>query len=85
MEKEIETVTENEETLVVNQEIKTISDKTTSLIYVIAGAIAMIVSPLIISGLFGWVLSLTGLIFVFLGICGFIYIAGDKKKAAKKD
>ena len=85
MEKEIETVTENEEVLVANQEIHTMSDKTTSIIYVVAGAIAMIVSPLIISGLFGWVLSLTGLIFVILGICGFVYISGDKKKAAKKD
>ncbi len=78
MEKENETVQVN------RQEIRTIPDKTQAIIYVVAGAIAMIVCPLLISGLFGWALSLTGLIFVILGICGFIYAADDAKKTAKK-
>lgn len=68
----------------VNQEIRSMSDKTQATIYVIAGAIATVLGPLLISGLFGWVLSLTGLIFVFLGICGFIYAADDAKRTAKK-
>ena len=75
---------EKEEVQVVKQEIRTVSDKTQAIIYVVAGAIAMIVCPLLISGLFGWALSLTGLIFVVLGICGFIYIADDGKKTSKK-
>lgn len=70
---------------VTKQEIRTISDKTQAMIYVIAGAIAMILGPILISGLFGWVFSLTGLIFVILGICGFIYISDDKKRSNKKD
>ncbi len=68
----------------VNQEIRSMSDKTQATIYVIAGAIATVLGPLLISGLFGWVLSLTGLIFVFLGICGFIYSSDDAKRTAKK-
>lgn len=75
---------EKEEVQVVKQEIRTVSDKTQAIIYVVAGSIAMIVCPLLISGLFGWALSLTGLIFVVLGICGFIYIADDAKKTSKK-
>ncbi len=81
MEKENELV---EEIQVVNQEIKTVSDKTQAIIYVVAGAIAMIVCPLLIKGLFGWVFSLTGLIFVLLGICGFVYVSGDPAKTSKK-
>ena len=76
---------ENEVLEVTKQEIRTISDKTQAMIYVIAGAIAMILCPILISGLFGWVFSLTGLIFVILGICGFIYISDDKKRSNKKD
>jgi hypothetical protein len=76
---------ENEVLEVTKQEIRTISDKTQAMIYVIAGAIAMILGPILISGLFGWVFSLTGLIFVILGICGFIYISDDKKRSNKKD
>ena len=75
---------ENEVLGTVNEEIRTVSDKTQAIIYVIAGAVATILGPILISGLFGWVLSLTGLIFVFLGICGFIYISDDAKKAKKK-
>ncbi len=75
---------ENEVLGTVNEEIRTVSDKTQAIIYVIAGAVAMILGPILISGLFGWVLSLTGLIFVFLGICGFIYISDDAQKAKKK-
>lgn len=76
---------ENEVLEVTKQEIRTISDKTQAMIYVIAGAISMILGPILISGLFGWVFSLTGLIFVILGICGFIYISDDKKRSNKKD
>lgn len=76
---------ENEVLEVTKQEIRTISDKTQAIIYVTAGAIAMILGPILISGLFGWVFSLTGLIFVILGICGFIYISDDKKRTNKKD
>ena len=75
---------ENETLEVTYEEIRTIPDKTLATIFVIAGAVAMIVSPLLISGLFGWALSLTGLIFVILGICGLIYAADDAKKTAKK-
>ncbi len=82
MDKEIEN--ENEVIQIEYEEIRTIPDKTLATIFVIAGAIAMIVSPFIISGLFGWALSLTGLIFVILGICGFVYASDDSKRAAKK-
>ncbi len=75
---------ENEVLGTVKEEIRTVSDKTQAIIYVIAGAVAMILGPILISGLFGWVLSLTGLIFVILGICGFVYISDDAKKAEKK-
>ncbi len=75
---------ENEVLGTVKEEIRTVSDKTQAIIYVIAGAVAMILGPILISGLFGWGLSLTGLIFVILGICGFVYISDDAKKAEKK-
>ena len=81
---ENEKETEIEEVLAVKQEIRTISDKTQAIIYVVAGAIAMIVCPLLISGLFGWALSLTGFIFVILGICGFVYISDDASRSSKK-
>lgn len=70
---------------VTKQEIRTVSDKTQAIIYVVAGAIAMILGPILISGLFGWAFSLTGFVFVILGICGFIYISDDKKRSNKKD
>ena len=76
---------ENEVLGTVKEDIRTVSDKTQAIIYVIAGVIAMIAGPLLIPGLFGWVLALTGLIFVFLGICGFLYVAADAKKVSKKN
>ena len=77
---------ENEEEVLgtVKEDIRSISDKTQAIIYVVAGAIATVIGPIFISGLFGWAISLTGLIFVILGICGFIYVSDDAKKAVKK-
>ena len=77
---------ENEEEVLgtVKEDMRSISDKTQATIYVIAAAIATVIGPILISGLFGWAISLTGLIFVFLGICGFIYVSDDAKKTAKK-
>ena len=76
---------ENEVLQPVKQEIRTISDKVLATVFLIAGAIAVVIGPLVFRGLWGWVLSVTGLIFVFLGICGFISISVEAKRAAKKD
>ena len=76
---------ENEVLQPVKQEIRTISDKVLATAFLIAGAIAVVIGPLIFHGLWGWVLSVTGLIFVFLGICGFVSISVEAKRAAKKD
>ncbi len=76
---------ENEVLDVTKQEIRSISDKTQAIIFTIAGAVFLILGPILISGLFGWALSLTGLIFVFLGLCGFKYVSDDAKREKKKD
>ncbi|MBP5555986.1 MAG: hypothetical protein J6X94_14090 [Lachnospiraceae bacterium] len=76
---------ENEVLEVTKQEIRSISDKTQSIIFTVAGAVAMILGPILLSGLFGWVLCLTGFIFVILGICGFVYVSDDAKREKKKD
>ncbi|MBP5252349.1 MAG: hypothetical protein J6Z21_01020 [Lachnospiraceae bacterium] len=76
---------ENEVLQPVKQEIRTISDKVLATVFIVAGAIAIVIGPLLLHGLWGWVLALTGLIFVFLGICGFVSLSQEAKKAAKKD
>ncbi|MBO7532220.1 MAG: hypothetical protein J6T50_10500 [Lachnospiraceae bacterium] len=76
---------ENEVLQPVKQEIRTISDKVLATVFIVAGAIAIVIGPLLLHGLWGWVLALTGLIFVFLGICGFVSLSQEAKRAAKKD
>ena len=76
---------ENEVLQPVKQEIRTISDKMLATVFIVAGAIAIVIGPLLLHGLWGWVLALTGLIFVFLGICGFVSLSQEAKRAAKKD
>ena len=76
---------ENEVLQPVKQEIRTISDKVLATVFIVAGAIAIVIGPLLLHGLWGWVLALTGLIFVFLGICGFVSLSQEAKRATKKD
>ena len=76
---------ENEVLQPVKQEIRTISDKVLATVFIVAGAIAIVIGSLLLHGLWGWVLALTGLIFVFLGICGFVSLSQEAKRAAKKD
>lgn len=76
---------ENEFLPIQTQEIHKIPDKTLAMIFVIVGAAVMIVCPLVIPGLFGWVLSVLGLIFVFLGICGFVSVSMEAKRFEKKN
>ncbi|MBO7362590.1 MAG: hypothetical protein J6U41_04265 [Lachnospiraceae bacterium] len=76
---------ENEVLQPLKQEIRTISDKVLATVFIVAGAIAIVIGPLLLHGLWGWVLALTGLIFVFLGICGFVSLSQEAKRAAKKD
>ena len=73
---------ENEMIPVQTQEIRTMSDQTLAALYLIAGVIVAVVSPLIIHSLLGWVLMLVGIIFAFLGICGFATLSQDKKRTS---
>jgi len=76
--------------IVNTKDILVIPDRTLALVYTVAGLAIMILCPLILFvvhhsvGLFGWVLSLTGLILAFLGLCGFVAISVEKEKYSKK-
>ena len=75
-----------EEIVIQTQTIKTVPDKTLAMIYLIAGLVVMIVVPLIFNiilhsvGLIGWAICLTGALFVFLGLCGFVSVSQEAKK-----
>ena len=66
------------------QEIRKIPDNTLAILYLVIGAVVMVISPLIIPGLIGWALSVMGLIFVFLGLCGLVAGSQESKRAAQK-
>ena len=76
---------ENEVLHPASQEIRTVSDKSLATLYLVAGAIVAVLCPFIFHSLLGWVLMVTGVIFAFLGICGFVTASQDAKRQTKKD
>ncbi|MBP1584773.1 MAG: hypothetical protein ILP17_03690 [Lachnospiraceae bacterium] len=85
MANEKENETEYEFQPLPDQEMKKISDKNLAILFCAIGAVVMVICPLVIPGLIGWALSVMGLIFVILGICGFVSVSQEAKRIRNKD